>query len=175
MSIKKNFAVGLALGVVILFFPRLSFGQTVPTESPTLFSLYGIESISSGQSLRVSVQNPRFSDSEIIPCVRVRVVFDVYENSTTEAGRLRLVRRAAREVLLDAGEAASFDFPVSRTGDFVSTSIFARVDGGESPANTRPRLTSTLVIRESGRTILNLPAVIRGFDPQPDPPSALNQ
>jgi hypothetical protein len=175
MSIRKNFAVAFLLGAIVLFFSQITFGQAAPTESPALFSLYGIQSVNFGQTLRVAVQNPKLSDSEIIPCVRVRIVFDVYDNSPTEGGRLRFIRRVSREVLLDAGEAASFDFPASRTGDLVSTSILARAEGSDLPANTRPRIASTLSVREAGRTILNLPAVIRGFDPQPDPPSTLKQ
>lgn len=171
MSIKKNFAFVIGLAAVVLFFSQTNLAQAAPTGNPALFSLYGIQSVNFGQSLRVTLQNPRFSESEIIPCIRVRIVFDVYDNGATENGRLRFVRRVVRETELDAGEAASFDFPASRTGDLVSTSIFARAEVSELPGIQRPRFVSTLALREQGRTILNLPAVIRGFDPQPDPPS----
>jgi len=164
MNIRKN----LIIAFFIFAFSLAAFGQT---ETPkTQVSLYGVHFLNFGQSLRVAVQNPRFSDSEIIPCVRVRVVFDVFENSTTETNRLRLLRRVTREVLLDAGEAFAIDLPASRTGNFISASIFATPEG-EVTGDGSVRIASTLNIRESGRTILNLPAVEKGFDPQPDPPA----
>jgi hypothetical protein len=90
--------------------------------------------------------------------------------SADEPGRLRLSRRVSREALLDAGEAVLFDFPASRADGYVGTAVFSRPEDREVPDGARLRLTSTLGVRESGRTILNLPAVEKGFDPQPDPP-----
>ena len=165
MKIKIN----LLIVIVILAFTIAANGQT---ETPRRqVSLYGIHSLDSGQSLRVALQNPRFSDTEIIPCVRVRVVFEVYAPDTTETGRLRLVRSFAREVLLDGGEAAAIDFAAMRSDRFVSVSIFATPEG-EVTGDGSVRIASTLSVRESGRTILNLPAVEKGFDPQPDPPAS---
>jgi len=167
MDIKKNFVIAFALGAIVFAFSVVAFGQTEPAR--TEFSLYGMHFISGGQTLRVSVQNPRFSDSEIIPCIRVRIVFDIYEAAGDGSVRLRFVRRVSREGLLDGGEAATFDFAVGRSGEHVSPMVFASPEGTEPPAPIR--LLSTLVVREFGRTILNLPAVLKGFDPQPDPPA----
>lgn len=176
MNIKKNFVIAFALGaIVFVFSTAVAFGQTEPTL--TEFSLYGMHFVSGGQTVRVAVQNACVSnpvaivpcvnpDPEIQPCIRVRVVLDVYEQSPTSPA-LRFARRVSREASLCAGEAATFDFPASRGGDWISPAVIAQMD----PTNARPaRLLSTLVVREFGRTLLNLPAVLKGFDPQPDPP-----
>ncbi|MEP6704714.1 MAG: hypothetical protein ABJB34_07905 [Acidobacteriota bacterium] len=167
MNIKKNFVIAL----IILSFSAIVYGQTAPVRSQ--FSLYGMHFISGGQTLRVTAENPRFSDSEIVPCIRVRIFFDVYEAAGDGSVRLRFARRVSREVLLDGGEAATFDFAVGRSGEYVSPAVYASPEGTEPPAPIR--LLSTLVVREFGRTILNLPAVLKGFDPQPDPPATRAQ
>jgi len=167
MNIKKNFLPAIALGLSLFAFSTaVAVGQTETSRSQ--FTLYGMHFINGGQTLRVAVQNPRFSDSEIQPCIRVRVVFDIYEAISSDRQRLRFSRRVSREVLLDGGEAATFDFEASRNGDYVSPAVFAHP---EEPESSEPvRLLSTLVVRQGERTILNLPAVLKGFDPQPDPP-----
>jgi len=158
----------IVIAFFVLAFSIAAFGQT---ETPkTRVSLYGVHFLEAGQSLRVSLQNPKFSDGEIIPCIKVRIVLDVYENGLTDTNRLRLARRVTREIEIDAGEAAVFDFPAPRTGAYVSASVFATPET-EVSGDGSVRLVSTLNIREAGRTMLNLPAVEKGFDPQPDPPN----
>lgn len=179
MNIKKNFLSAFAISLSLFAFSTaVAFGQTETTRNQ--FSLYGMHFISAGQTVSVSVLNACVSDAaaggqcnnpdpEIQPCIRVRIVFDVYEQSPTSP-TLRFRRRVLREVLLDGGEAATFDFRSSQTGDWVSPAVFARPEL-VAPPDTRPeRLLSTLVVRQGERTILNLPAVLKGFDPQPDPP-----
>jgi hypothetical protein len=136
-------------------------------------TLYGLQTLAAGQTARASVVNRQaIFDGEIIPCIRVRVVFDVYETSAANPNRLRFVRRVQREVELDPGEAVSFDFNATRTGgERVSTSVFIREDDDNPPEAVRVDAVSTLEVRDGGRTIFILPGVRRGFDPQPDPPS----
>ena len=165
MKRRHHLLIALAISMLTA---AAAFGQT---ETTPQYLLYGLQSLAPGQSLRVTAQNPRYSDSEIIPCIRVRVVFEVYEHSLTEAGKLRLARRAAREYLLDAGEGFNLDFPAPRAGELVSASIFFRLETRDYPPDARLRPAFTASVRESGRTLLNLPAVSKGFDPQPDPPS----
>ena len=158
----------LFIAFFVFAFSLAAFGQAEP--SRTQVSLYGIHSLNYGQTLRAAIQNRRFSDTGIIPCIRVRVVFDIFEAAATDANRLRLVQRVTREVELEAGEAAVFELPAGRTGNFVSASIFATPEG-EVTGDGSVRIASTLSVREAGRTILNLPSVEKGFDPQPDPPN----
>ncbi len=185
MNIKKNFLTSFVLGTIVLAFSTvIIFGQAETTR--TQFSLYGMHFVSGGQTVRVAVQNACVSNAEaggqcnspnpeIQPCIRMRIVFDVYEAAGDGSVRLRFARRVSREVELDGGEAATFDFPASRGGDWISPSVIARCVENCPSDSGRARVLSTLVLREGGRTLLNLPAVIKGFDPQPDPPATLPQ
>jgi len=170
MNTKNNSVIAYALGAIIFAFSTAAaFGQVATPDTQSQFVLYGMHFINGGQTVRVSLQNPRYSDSEIVPCIKVRVVFDVYEAAAAGDGsvRLRFGRRVSREFLLDGGEAATFDFIASSRGEHVSPAVFA------SPEENEPgpvRLLSTAAVRLSGFTLLNLPIVEKGFDPQPDPP-----
>ncbi len=163
--------VATVLGILVAFGVRAE-GQTDST-SRVRATLYGLQSLTAGQTTRLSVVNRQaIFDGEVIPCVRVRVVFDVYEPSAANPNRLRFVRRVEREAELDPGEAISFDFTATRTGgERVSTSVFIRRDEDNPPDAVRVDAVSTLEVREGGRTILTLPGVRKGFDPQPDPPA----
>jgi hypothetical protein len=182
MNIKSNFLTFL-LGAIALS-SSAAFGQTETTQ--TQFSLYGMHSISNGQTARISVQNACLSDPASIipcispdpdmqPCIRVRIVFDVYEAAGDGSVRLRFARRVSREVDLDGGEAAAFDFPASRGGDWISPSVSARCMENCPVDRRQARVLSTLAIRQGGSTVLLLPAVLKGFDPQPDPPASREQ
>ena len=147
----------------------------------TYYSLYGQQLMQANQTLRLVADNPRYSDSEIIPCIRVTMILSFFDGPLDATSRLRPMRRVTREIELDPGEAASFDIspslacgdvglcPQVRDGVYVGVSVFATpVEGDPIP----PRLTfnSTLALREWGRTIFTLPVTEKGFDPQPDPP-----
>lgn len=154
-------------------------GQTRGTH----YTLYGLNFLNGWQTLRVNVLNPRYSDSEIIPCIRVQVVFDLYEAAADGSVRPQAARRVTRQVELDPGEAAAFDVPATlacdgsvcpaaRNGAYVGVSVFATPVLQAPPDPIRLRFSSTLALREFGRTAFTLPAVEKGFDPQPDPPAA---
>lgn len=162
---KKNSLLVIFANILIMFAANAALAQTEPTHS----TFYGLHFIDPGQSVRISLLNPRVSDSEIIPCLRVRVVFDVFEPNRTNPNRLQFARRISREVELEGGQALTIDTPTTRTGEWVSPGVFAQSDDRNDPTAGK-RLLTTLVIRENGRTILNVPAVRKGFDPQPDPP-----
>lgn len=176
MNINRKYINALALGALALgFLVASSVGAQAQTNSDSGIraTLYGLHSFAAGQTARASVVNrqPIFN-GEIIPCIRVRIVFDVYEASLAAPTRLRFMRRIEREALLDAGEAASFEFTVTRAGgERVSTSVFIQTEGNNPPNANRVDAVSTLEVREFGRVILTLPGVRRGFDPQPDPPA----
>ena len=100
------------------------------------------------------------------------IAFDVYEAAGDGPVRAVFVRRVLREVELDAGQAALFDFAPDRNGQWVSPMVLSRVIEGSPPELGPERILSTVAVLQVGRTILNLPAVLKGFDPQPDPPAA---
>lgn len=172
---RRNLGIALAFGLMVFAFSTvIAFGQNETARSH--FSLYGMHFVGGGQTVRVSVQNPRPSEpGEITPCVRVRVFFDLYEAAGDGSVRLRFVRRASREVLLDGGEAATFDFPASRNGEWISPGVSARCEENCPSDGYRTRVLSTVAVRQGGNTVLLLPAVLKGFDPQPDPPAAARE
>jgi hypothetical protein len=150
---------------------------------------FGMQSLSPGQTAQIAVVNPL----EIIPCVRVRIAFDIYETDPpnpirpgeSDPARLHFVRAVSREVELEPGEAASFDYTAGARGAFVSPVTLVREInevgdphiprvGEVNPTPIRTRMsaaTSTLTINERGHVIFTPPGVRVGFDPQPDPPS----
>ena len=145
--------------------------------------LFAIRSaIDAGQpTLRLVADNARYSDSEIIPCIRVTMILSFFDGPLDATSRLRPMRRVTREIELDPGEAASFDIspslacgdgglcPQVRDGVYVGVSVFATPVEGD-PIPPRLKFNSTLALREWGRTIFTLPVTEKGFDPQPDPP-----
>jgi hypothetical protein len=166
MSNTQNFLRAFAFILSLFVFSTVAGAQT--ETRVTQFSLYAMQPVASGQSLQVTLVNPRVSDGEIVPCIKVRVTFDVYA-ADPATGKLRFMRRVSHEAELDGGEAAIFDYAASRSGEYVSPAVFASPEE-DSTEPARVRILSTLLLREGGRTILNLPADIKGFDPQPDPP-----
>jgi hypothetical protein len=173
VNIKKNFLPAFALGAIVFTFSIAAFGQT--EQMRTHFSRYGMHYVSGGQTARVTVQNPSVSDSEIIPCIRVRVIFDLYEAAGDGSVRLRFARRVTREVELDGGEAATFDLAASRNGEWISPAVVAGCEENCPSDPSRASVLTTVAVRQGGNTILLLPAVQKGFDPQPDPPAARPQ
>jgi hypothetical protein len=174
MNVRKNLAIALAFGLMVFAFSANAIiGQTDPPDPVrTQVSLYGMHFLEFGRTVRVTVVNPRSpSPGEIIPCIRVTILFDVYEAAGDGSVRLRFARRVSREVLLDGGEAAAFDFPASRHGDWISPTVSARCEENCPSDGSRARVLSTVSVRRGGSTVLLLPAVLKGFDPQPDPPA----
>ena len=169
----------LPIAIIIITFAVSAFGQT--ETRGTHYTLYGQNSLSSWQSLRLVADNPRQSDSEIIPCIRVTWIATFFELPGDGSVRVRMLRRVTRELELDPGEAASWDIPASlacdgsvcpqiRNGVNVAISVFATPVEGE-PVAPRLNFNTTLAMREFSRTVFTLPAVQKGFDPQPDPPA----
>lgn len=166
--IKYTFlATILSLGFLALE----TSGQTAPQPRGEV-TYYGMHTMAAGTSLRLGIVN-RFpvSDGEIIPCIRVRIVVDFYRAAGDGSVRPVFVRRAEREILLDPGDAASYDLPSSRLGgEIVNVTVFFTPVGQDLPESPHIAAATILEVRESGRTIFTLPGIPRGFDPQPDPP-----
>lgn len=172
MNIKKRIILTLAMTLfaVTLMVPN-SFGQerTAPENEATFF---GMQTMTAGQTLRLAVVNRQvLTEGEILPSVRVRVVFDIYEAIPPDQQRLRFARRVERTLTLEPGEAVSLDFNASRMGgERISVTVFTQPEDTEATQRIRGTATATLEVRESARTLFTLPGLIRGFDPQPDPP-----
>ena len=169
----------LLVAIVTITISQASFAQTEPRG--TYFSLYGQHFLNGWQSLRLVADNPRYSDAEIIPCVRVTMIVSFFELPGDGSVRVRPMRRVTRQIELDPGDVASFDIPAAlacdgsvcpqlREGVYAGVSVFATPVEGE-PVPARLKFNTTLSLREFGRTIFTLPATEKGFDPQPDPPA----
>jgi len=142
-----------------------------------------MQTLSPNQTALLTVVNP----AAIVPCIRVRLTFEIYESNPSDPTRLRFVRSVSREAELEPGEAASFDFTAGARGALVSPASLAieEIEVGdphlparrvetERAASIRTRTIAaptTLVISEKGRVVFTAPGVRVGFDPQPDPPA----
>ena len=74
------------------------------------------------------------------------------------------------------GEAASFDFTATdNTKVAASISSLGGPDTreGSSQLTPEPHLAPMLEVREGARTLFVVPGVVKGFNPQPDPPGAI--
>ena len=169
----------LLAAIITITISQASFAQT--DSRGTYYSLYGQHVLNGSQSLRLVADNPRYSDSEIIPCIRVTMIVSFFELPGGGSVRSRPMRRLTREIDLDPGEVASFEIPAAlacdgsvcpqlREGVYAGVSVFATPIEGEAVPE-RLKFNTTLSLGEFGRTIFTLPATEKGFDPQPDPPA----
>jgi hypothetical protein len=194
MNISTTLLKWFALGALVVGFATLLGGwhlgrmpivsaERAPRESQrNIATLFGMQTLAPGQTAQIAVVNPL----EIIPCVRVRIAFDLYEADPANPIRLHFVRSVSREVELEPGEAVSVEYTAGGRGAFVSPASFAReineVGDPHAPSRVengpaevvRTRTSgaiSTLSINERGHVVFTAPGVRVGFDPQPDPPS----
>lgn len=130
-------------------------------------------SLSSGQTVRLTVLDSAAATEVTKGKARKwTLAFDVYatdsrvvdgDGSVRTSSRVRFLRRESTSVMLSAGEGASFDF-VTADGKMIVPCVMGPPDAKESSVSVG------VEVREGGRTIIVLPAVQRGFNPQPDPP-----
>ncbi|MBS1794511.1 MAG: hypothetical protein JSS81_11690 [Acidobacteria bacterium] len=153
-----------------VFSANRAFGQ-IPVETRGEAVYFGMQTIPAGQSLRLTVVNPKpLVVREIEPCIRVRIVIDAYAVNQTDATRFRFSRRIERSLTLDAGEATALDLTAARTGgDRLSVSVFIVPVEGTLPAGEPVVAHTTLEMRLLDRTIFTFPGVIKGFNPQRSP------
>lgn len=140
---------------------------------------FGLQTLDCGRSLRLNVLNsavaePDNNSRHETETYRVRLTFDVYAASAGD-GSVRLLRSVSRTATLRAAEGITFDFGSAAGCDgsvrvAASALISAAGNAGNRRESRARSVSATLEIRESEKTIFSLPGVIRGFDPQPDPP-----
>ena len=150
--------------------------------------------LTAGQTARVNVVNiqppphpdsPR-PDPDVPVARRVLLAFDVYVEdpdftpncggivpvSPTCLVRYRFLRRESSEVQLMPGQAASLNFTAV---EGAKLQAFIQALGGPdtigNPDETpEPHLVPSLEVREGTRTLFVVPALVKLFNPQPDPP-----
>lgn len=187
MNIRKNIFTALMLGVLIVSQFAVVVGQTeTRNESRTRAAFFGLHSLAGGRTARLNVVNSVLNSppdpdrmGEASPPDperrrRVTLVFDVYAQVSADGSvrTLRFLHRVSRNVTLAPGEAASFDFTAQAADGSVLVAATAFVSrAGSPPEPIQPvAVISTLEILQGERTLFTLPAVQKGFDPQPDPP-----
>ncbi|HEV8369636.1 MAG TPA: hypothetical protein VGQ39_16890 [Pyrinomonadaceae bacterium] len=157
-------------------------------------SPFAFTELSAGQSARlnvVNIQPPPDPDSpppdpETPIARKVRLAFDVYiedPDYTPSCGgivpvpptclvRYRFLRRELSEVALMPGQAASLNFTAvedAKVQAFIQTIGNPDVVGNPD-ITPEPHLVPSLEVRESNRTLYVVPALVKLFNPQPDPP-----
>ena len=160
---------------------------------------FGFLELAVGQTARlnvVNIQPPPAPDSPRPDPDRiarsVRLAFDVYVQDpdyTPNCGgivpvpqtclvRDRFLRRELREVQLMPGQSASLNFTAA---EGAKVQAFIQALGGPDtignpdelggPDTTpEPHLIPSLEVREGARTLFVVPALVKFFNPQPDPP-----
>ena len=150
--------------------------------------------LAAGQTARVNVVNiqpPPEPDSpppdpDVPVARRVLLAFDVYVEDpdfTPNCGgivpvpptclvRYRFLRRESSNVQLMPGQAASLNFTAV---EGAKLQAFIQALGGPdtigNPDETpEPHLVPSLEVREGTRTLFVVPALVKLFNPQPDPP-----
>jgi hypothetical protein len=174
--------IALAAGLSILIATWHTRRVQAIQDSEDRPSDFGFIDLGAGQTARLNVVigNPDVRPGDPRLARRVRLAFDIYGVHDPEnlpdpscVTRYQFVRRESCDVVLIPGEAASLDFTAAE-GMKVSASVHSLggpdTREGEDQLTPEPHLAPTLEVRESTRTIFVVPAVAKGFNPQPDPP-----
>ncbi len=199
MNIRRRILTALALCAVIIGLAALSARHTSPTQAqgeetrvrsgPHIrASLYGLHTLTRGQTARLTVVNTVLgAPPEPIRPRRVTLGFDIYEGSPPDPEQpaadgsvhtLRFLRRVSRTVMSGPGdEAVALEFEASRAGETIAAWVLSGPgDEATTPSETnlpdsrRQAVVTSLEVRQGNRTQFVLPAVRQGFDPQPEPP-----
>ena len=182
---KNRLSIILAAIALLTGFGSVAFGQTSPREwgdPHVVASKFGLQTLDFGRTLRLNVLNEVPLNQEGITVqaqaaeqYRVMLIFDLYTGAGDGSVRLgdgsvRFLRRVSQVGTIKAGEGISLDFS-EVTGDgsvlVAATALIRKISGNP---NQTPSLTTSLEIREGGRSIFSFPGSIKFFNPQPDPP-----
>lgn len=153
--------------------------DTVPPPIPDRIS-FPMVGITQGQTIRVNVSNVTTADDSSYPPGPTRVAIIVV-NSHGDPIRNRDGSPVRRVVQLDRGESAFLDldaddFPSGPSRLQLRAVIVAQpppVRDSKTPPPVGERIVSSVeIFNANGRTVVFIgnPGVIRGFNPQPDPP-----
>lgn len=160
-------------------------------DKPNPFGFIELAALQSARLSVVNIQPPPHPDSprpdpDAPVAQKVLLAFDVYVQdpdftpncggivpvSPTCLVRYRFLRRDSSEVQLMPGQAASLNFTAV---EGAKIQAFIQALGGPDtigdPDKTpEPHLVPSLEVREGTRTLFVVPALVKLFNPQPDPP-----
>lgn len=183
--------VALAAGLTLITTAWQARRVQAIQDSEDFPSDFGFIDLGAGQTARLNIVNlrrqpppdpdspPPEPDSDPAHARQVRLSFDIYFQPPPEPDapacitRYRFLRRESCDVVLMPGEAASFDFNAAE--DMKVAASIRSLGGpdtreGGGGLTPEPHLAPMLEVREGARTIFVVPAVVKGFNPQPDPP-----
>jgi hypothetical protein len=167
---------------IFSFAPRTQAQDQQPPPVPDRIS-FGMVGITAGQTVRVSVANTILPNDENLPPGPVRVVLN-FRNGSGNLIRNRSGEVIRKAVDLERGDATFLDLnydelPPGPVRLQLRAVIVAQAPPvGDTTAQPPPvgdliASTVEVVNNRDGRTqfaVFTNPAVIRGFNPQPDPP-----
>jgi len=192
MKVRNTFTgvlsvIALAASIAIIIAAWQTHKVQAIQDSEDRPNPFGFIELGAGQTARINVVVGNPND---IPGVtragnrtqahRVRLGFDIYAltdpatiSDPSCATRYHFVRRETCDVVLQPGHAASVDFTAvqgTRIQPLVSSLGGPDTSPGDVQVTPEPHLAPTLEIREGARTMFVIPALVKSFNPQPDPP-----
>lgn len=181
-----------AIAVIVAVWQTRSVQAIQDSEDkPNPFGFIELAALQSARLTVVNIQPPPHPDSprpdpDAPIASRVLLAFDVYDQDpdfTPNCGgivpitptclvRYRFLRRESSEVQLMPGQAASLNFTAV---EGAKVQAFIQALGGpdtigDPDITPEPHLVPSLEVREGTRTLLVVPALVKLFNPQPDPP-----
>ncbi len=193
-TLSKALVVGalIAVTLVVAAIWQPEGAQAGP--SPHMRANFGVISLAPGQSARLNVVNtiddPNARPEDGRGTRQVTLSFDIFyvepespdrpaasisgDELTSCVSKHQFTERQSCDAMLGPGEAASFDF-TNTTEMLVKISpaaavMFEDVHVGKGRGIDEPNIMPTLEVMERARTLFVLPGVLKGFNPQPDPP-----
>ena len=177
-----TFSISMAVLVVLAIFAMSSQGPNVKAQDQVPPPVgdrvsFGLVGITAGQTARISVANTIMPNDIALPPGPVRVVMS-FRGMNGQLVRNRGGEVIRRNVELDRGDAAFLDLdydqlPPSPIRAQIRPVVTVQYPSGEI-AEHKPIVVGAEVINNAnGRTQFGVytdPAVVRGFNPQPDPP-----
>jgi hypothetical protein len=180
--------IAVAVGAVIIgaFWPD---GRVAAIGNPDIRPEFGLVSLAAGQTARLNAVGLGGPDTIGDPNERARRVtlaFDIYgisdpndspspisPDDTARLTHLRFRQRISRVVTLKPGEAASLDYVAATDGTSINAVMVGDVENTPSPRRAaQADIVPTLEVMQGGRTLFTHPALVKLFNPQPDPPGA---
>ena len=164
--------------------PRTKAQDQLPPPVPDRIS-FGMVGITSGQTVRVSVANTIMPNDANLPPGPTRVVltFRFLNGNLVRNARGDVIRKALD---LERGDATFLDLnydelppgPVRLQLRAVIVAIPPPTNDTPPPVGDRIASTVEVINNANGRTqfaVFTHPAVLRGFNPQPDPPGEFTE
>lgn len=163
-----------AFAIIIRNTPTVEAQDTQPVRSERY--AFGMVGITSGQTMRINVANIIAANDPVYPSGPTRATIIVV-NSRGQVARNDRGEPIRRTVQLERGDSTFLDLDFEDLPPGPTRQQFRAVVNALPPGPSSEQLppspimpTVEVLNTSTGRTLFMHPAVIRGFNPQPDPP-----